>query len=102
MNLSVRELAEQARVAQRAVAALDADGRRRLISAMADELSVGRGAILAANGGDAPVPIQVGPTEEVREEDEAPPAPGTGFNRTPTRPTGGLRGVGLVRRLFGG
>ena len=52
MNLSVRELAEQARVAQRAVAALDADGRRRLISAMADELSVGRGAILAANAED--------------------------------------------------
>jgi hypothetical protein len=60
------------------------------------------GAILAANGGDAPVPIQVGPTEEVSDPQDHAPATGTGFNRTPTRPTGGLRGVGLVRRLFGG
>jgi hypothetical protein len=54
------------------------------------------GAILTANGGDAPAIVEVAETEDVTET-----TTGTGFNRPRTQPTGGLSGVGLLRRLFG-
>lgn len=48
----VRELAERAREAQRAIAALDAAERRRLIERMATQLVQQRDAVLAANALD--------------------------------------------------
>ncbi|MEZ5464382.1 MAG: glutamate-5-semialdehyde dehydrogenase [Lysobacteraceae bacterium] len=52
MTSGIRELAIQARAAQRQVAALDAIGRRRLIEDMANALQAGSEAVLAANAED--------------------------------------------------
>lgn len=48
----VRTLAERARMAQHAIAALDSKARAALLDAMADAVDAGRGTILEANGRD--------------------------------------------------
>lgn len=52
MSGYVRTLAEAARTAQRAIAALDGEGRRRLMQAMADHVDAGRAQVLEANAED--------------------------------------------------
>lgn len=52
MSGYVRTLAEQARAAQRAIAAADGDARRALVHAMAGAIAADQAAILAANAQD--------------------------------------------------